>query len=88
MLPLSKPVLATVALFSIQHHWNAFIGPLIYLHDLDKFTAAIGLRYFVTDTQVHYNLQMAASAALHDTDYHYVLFRAAILHPRYLCSPG
>ena len=63
MLPLSKPVLATVALFSIQHHWNAFIGPLIYLHDLDKFTAAIGLRYFVTDTQVHYNLQMAASAA-------------------------
>ncbi|MDE0310639.1 MAG: carbohydrate ABC transporter permease [Caldilineaceae bacterium] len=62
MLPLSKPVLATVALFSIQHHWNAFIGPLIYLHDLDKFTAAIGLRYFVTDTQVHYNLQMAASA--------------------------
>ncbi len=63
MLPLSKPVLATVALFSVQHHWNAFIGPLIYLHDLDKFTAAIGLRYFVTDTQVHYNLQMAASAA-------------------------
>ena len=56
MLPLSKPVLATVALFSVQHHWNAFIGPLIYLHDLDKFTAAIGLRYFVTDTQVHYSL--------------------------------
>ena len=63
MLPLSKPVLATVALFSVQHHWNAFIGPLIYLHDLDKFTAAIGLRYFVTDTQVHYSFQMAASAA-------------------------
>ena len=63
MLPLSKPVLATVALFSVQHHWNAFIGPLIYLHDLNKFTAAIGLRYFVTDTQVHYSLQMAASAA-------------------------
>lgn len=63
MLPLSKPVLATVALFSVQHHWNAFIGPLIYLHDLNKFTAAIGLRYFVTDTQVNYSLQMAASAA-------------------------
>lgn len=63
MLPLSKPVLATVALFSVQHHWNAFIGPLIYLHDLEKFTAAIGLRYFVTDTQVYYSLQMAASAA-------------------------
>ena len=63
MLPLSKPVLATVALFAVQHHWNAFIGPLIYLHDLDKFTAAIGLRYFVTDTQVNYSLQMAASAA-------------------------
>lgn len=62
MLPLSKPVLATVALFSVQHHWNAFIGPLIYLHDLDKFTAAIGLRYFVTETTVNYSLQMAASA--------------------------
>lgn len=43
MLPLSKPVLATVALFAVQHHWNAFIGPLIYLHELNKFTAAIGL---------------------------------------------
>ena len=62
MLPLSKPVLATVALFSVQHHWNAFIGPLIYLHDLKKFTAAIGLRYFVTDTTVNYSLQMAAAA--------------------------
>ena len=42
MLPLSKPVLATVALFSVQFHWNAFIGPLIYLHDLKNSRPPLG----------------------------------------------
>lgn len=64
MLPLSKPVLATVALFAFRNRWNAFIGPLIYLHDYKKFTAAIGLRYFVTFTTVDYSLEMAASTCM------------------------
>jgi multiple sugar transport system permease protein len=46
ILPLSKPALLTVMLFSFLWMWNDFMGPLIYLHDIEKFTLAIGLNLF------------------------------------------
>lgn len=46
LLPLAKPAIATVAIFSFIEHWNEFIGPLIYLNTAEKFTVSIGLRYF------------------------------------------
>ena len=36
IIPLSKPALATIALFSSVYHWNDFFLPLIYVHDDDK----------------------------------------------------
>ncbi len=36
MIPLSKPVLATIALFAAVYHWNDFFLPLIYVNDDDK----------------------------------------------------
>ena len=46
MLPLSKPALATVAIFAFIEHWNEFFGPLIYLNSTQMYTISIGLRYF------------------------------------------
>jgi ABC-type glycerol-3-phosphate transport system permease component len=46
ILPLSRPALATVAIFSFLNHWNEFIGPLIYINSSQWFTMPIGLRYF------------------------------------------
>lgn len=46
LLPLAKPALATVAIFSFIEHWNEFIGPLIFLNSPEKFTVSIGLRHF------------------------------------------
>lgn len=46
MLPLSRPALATVAIFSFLGSWNDFIHPLIYLNSSDKFPLSLGLRYF------------------------------------------
>jgi len=46
MLPLSKPVLATVAVFSFIGTYNDFFGPLIYLTDDSKRTIAVALSYF------------------------------------------
>lgn len=46
ILPLAKPALATVAIFSFIGHWNEFIAPLIFLNSTEKFTLSIGLRYF------------------------------------------
>jgi len=46
MLPLSRPALAVVALFTFIGAWNDFLGPLIYLMDEKKYTLSIGLAMF------------------------------------------
>lgn len=46
ILPLSRPVLATVAVLSFIQHWHDFLGPLIYLDSFDKYTLQLGLRMF------------------------------------------
>lgn len=50
MLPLSLPVLATTAIFTFIWTWDDFFAPLIYLNDMDKYTAQLGLRTFVDAT--------------------------------------
>lgn len=61
MLPLSKPALLTVALFTFMATWNDYFGPLIFLSDPDHWTLAIGLRSFQTRFGGRYDLMMAAS---------------------------
>jgi multiple sugar transport system permease protein len=46
LVPLMKPALATVAIFSFLGNWNSFIDPLIYLRSTEKFTLQLGLRFF------------------------------------------
>lgn len=43
MLPLAKPGLVAVAIFSFQRVWNDFMNPLIYLNQLERKTLALGL---------------------------------------------
>lgn len=61
MLPLSKPALLTVALFTFMATWNDYFGPLIFLSNPDHWTLAIGLRSFQTQFGGRYDLMMAAS---------------------------
>jgi len=44
VLPLSTPVLATTAVFTFIWTWDDFIGPLIYLNDMENYTVQLGLR--------------------------------------------
>jgi multiple sugar transport system permease protein len=46
VLPLSGPVMATVAIIAFIQHWDSFLFPLIVLNDPEKFTVSIGLRWF------------------------------------------
>ncbi len=46
ILPLAKPALATVAIFSFYGSWNDFLAPLIYLSSPEKHTLSIALEYF------------------------------------------
>ena len=43
ILPLSRPVLAVIAIFSFMGSWNDFLGPLIYLNSPTKRTLALGI---------------------------------------------
>ncbi|TAN32356.1 carbohydrate ABC transporter permease [bacterium] len=44
ILPMSKPALAVVAIFTFIQEWNDFFGPLIYLTSSDKFTLAVSFQ--------------------------------------------
>ena len=61
ILPLSKPVLATVAIFGFMLHWNDFFGPLIFLASDTKFTLALGLMTFASKHQSEWGILMAVS---------------------------
>ncbi len=60
-LPLSKPAMATTAIFLFMFTWNDFMGPLIYLHDKDLFTLQLGLRGFQQQYGTRWHVMMAAS---------------------------
>ncbi len=45
-MPLSKPALATVVIFTFIGNWNSFLEPLVYLRDTELLTIAIGLLQF------------------------------------------
>ncbi|MFS0612452.1 carbohydrate ABC transporter permease [Lederbergia ruris] len=61
ILPLSKPVLFTVALLTFLGAWGDFLGPLIYLNDPNKWTLSVGLKAFIGEHSVDWGMLMAAS---------------------------
>ncbi len=61
MLPLSKPALSTLTIFTFVSTWNDFLGPMIYLTETKLKTIQIGLRMFISQYSAEYGLIMAAS---------------------------
>lgn len=61
MLPLSKPALASLVIFTFVSVWNDFMGPLIYLSSDRLKTIQLGLRMFIQQYSADYALIMAAS---------------------------
>lgn len=61
ILPLAKPALATIALFTFMANWNDFLGPLLYLSDDAQYTLSIGLQRFLILHQAQWAYLMAAS---------------------------
>ena len=64
ILPLAKPVLGTVGLFSFLSNWNDFMRPMIYLNSPEKKTLAVGLRYFQSQWGTEWALMMAAATIM------------------------
>lgn len=68
--PLSVPALATAAILTFMGHWNEFLQPFIFLNDKNKYTLAIGIKYFqevagnVDSMEHRQNILMAASVMM------------------------
>jgi len=61
MLPLAKPALSTLTIFTFVNTWNDFMGPLMYLNSEKLKTIQVGIRMFISQYSAEYSLIMAAS---------------------------
>ncbi len=64
ILPLSKPALAVVALFTFMWTWVDFLRPLIYLNDAATYTLSLGLQQFQTHHGTEWGMLMAISTLI------------------------
>lgn len=60
-LPLAKPGIATLVIFTFVNIWNDFMGPMIYLNSTQLKTIQLGIRMFITQYGADYALIAAAS---------------------------
>jgi ABC-type glycerol-3-phosphate transport system permease component len=64
LLPLCKPVIATVAVFALLQHYNSFLEPLIYVNSMDKWTLALGIRSINDSNAANWELVFAAGTVM------------------------
>ena len=61
MLPICKPQIAILAIFSFQWRWNDYILPLMVLSDQKKFTIQIAIKSYIGTMGVNWNAILASS---------------------------
>lgn len=73
IVPLSKPALATIAIFSFQNKWNQFFEPLIFINSKEMMPIAVGVRIFrsalilpggTTSSSVSWSHMLAATVVM------------------------
>jgi multiple sugar transport system permease protein len=60
-LPLSKPAMATLGIFTFMWSWNNLLGPLIYVSELKQMTLTVGLSFFQNQYGGKWTLMMAGA---------------------------
>jgi ABC-type glycerol-3-phosphate transport system permease component len=61
LIPVTVPVLVTVAIFQFDAAWNDFLQPLLYLNKKELFTVSLGMNYFNAEYDVQWNYLMAVA---------------------------
>lgn len=64
VFPLAKPAIATMILFSFVWSWNDYMGPYLYINDLEKQMLSVGIKLFSSGQVVDYGLQMAGATVV------------------------
>ena len=62
MLPLARPALAALAIYTFMGQWNEFMRPLLYTSDIDMWTLPLGITWIARETYFErYNIVLAGS---------------------------
>jgi multiple sugar transport system permease protein len=61
VIPLSRPALAALAIFVFVGSWNDFLGPLVFLDSVERYTLPVGVALFQSSYATEYGLTLAAS---------------------------
>lgn len=61
MLPLTRPALATLAIFSFVAFWNTFMWPLVILKSKELYPLSVGLTYLMNTFDTNFRLVAAGS---------------------------
>jgi multiple sugar transport system permease protein len=64
ILPLSKPAMIAITLFTLIGTWSDFLNPLVYIRDPAYYTISIGLSNFQNRYMTQWNQLMAAAAMM------------------------
>lgn len=59
ILPLARPALAVLTIFSVMWRWNDFLWPFVVLNQSEKFTLQVGLQTFQSDLTIQWHLILA-----------------------------
>jgi ABC-type glycerol-3-phosphate transport system permease component len=63
ILPLSKPVIATVAVFALLQHYNDYLNPLIYINSMENWTLPLGIAALNADESFRATWEMLFAAS-------------------------
>lgn len=61
VLPLSKPLVAALVIFTFMWRWNEFVWPLIVLTDADAYTLPVGLQFLISQFNSNFGPLLAMS---------------------------
>ncbi|MFB6641339.1 carbohydrate ABC transporter permease [Streptomyces chartreusis] len=61
MVPVSRPIMLTLAILSFQWRWNDYIWPLLMLNDPSKFTVQIGIQSLVGAQNINWSVLLGGS---------------------------
>ena len=63
ILPLTRPAIASLVIFTFMFSWNDFLGPLIYLNSDHLYTLQLGMQHFQSEFSTSYAQLMAAAVS-------------------------
>jgi len=61
IVPMARPIIAVMVIFTFLNTWNDFMGPLLYLNDSKLFTLALGLKSLLSSYNSYWHILMAAA---------------------------